>query len=294
MSDFVILTDSSCDLPAKMVEELGVEVISLSLEIDGKEFTNEFAKSKLSVPGFYQLLRNGQVAKTSAANIGQFVLIMEPMLKAGKDILYLGFSSGLSATYNSGCNAARELCAQYPDRKIYAVDTLCASLGQGMLVYNAALKQKEGATLEEVRDYVEANKLKLCHWFTVDDLHFLKRGGRISPTTAIVGSLLNIKPVLHVDDEGHLISISKVRGRKAAVKALADHCASGAVNPKEQTMFICHGDCEEDAKTLAKMIKMELGVKEIIIDYTGPVIGSHSGPGTLALFYFGNSRNPEE
>ena len=290
MSDFVIMTDSSCDLPSRLVEELGISVISLSLEIDGKEFTNEFAKSKLSVPGFYQLLRNGQVAKTSAANIGQFVQMMEPLLKDGKDILYLGFSSGLSVTYNSGANAARELGTQYPERKIYTVDTLCASLGQGMLVYNAALKQKEGATIEEVRDFVEANKLKLCHWFTVDDLHFLKRGGRISPTTAIVGSLLNVKPVMHVDDEGHLIAKGKAIGRRRAIETMVDKMAETAINPAEQVVFISHGDCKADADYLAEQIKARLGVKEVLIHYIEPVIGCHAGPGTLALFFLGTHR----
>ena len=290
MCDYVLLTDSSCDLSTQLIEQMDISVLSLSLLIEEKEYTDEIARTRLTLPDFYQRLREGQNAKTSAINVGQFIQAMEPLLKQGKDILYIGFSSGLSSTFSASVSAVEELRQQYPERRIETVDSLCASLGEGMLVYYAAQMRLKGAGLEEVRDFVEQNKLRLCHWFTVDDLHYLKRGGRISPTTALMGSMLNIKPVLHVDNKGHLQNVSKVRGRKSAIKALADHCIQEAENPQEQTMFICHGDCKEDAELLAKMIRAEISPKDIIIDYTGPVIGSHSGPGTLAIFYFGAKR----
>ena len=239
---------------------------------------------------FYQLLRQGQVATTSAINVAQYTDALEPLLQAGKDVLVLAFSSGLSTTYNSSRIAVEELSEKYPERKIYTVDTLCASLGQGLLVYLAVKEQKKGRSIEEVRDWVEENKLHLCHQFTVDDLHFLKRGGRISATTAVVGSMLQIKPVLHVDNEGHLINIAKARGRQASLKALVDKMEKTAIDPANQVVFISHGDCLEDAHTVEKMVKERFGVKEVYINYVGPVIGAHSGPGTLALFYVGSER----
>ena len=238
----------------------------------------------------YTLLREKKNIKTAAANMDKFCEIFESELVAGNDVLYLGFSSGLSATFMCGKNAAIDLSEKYPERKIIAVDTLCASLGQGLLVALACKKKEEGATIDEVAEYVEQTKLHLCHWFTVDDLFFLKRGGRISTATAIVGTMLAFKPVLHVDNEGHLINITKVRGRRAAITALFEKMKETAINPESQTVYICHGDCYDDAKLLADMITAEFGITDILIDYTGPVIGSHSGPGTLALFYIGTER----
>ena len=205
-------------------------------------------------------------------------------------MLVLAFSSGLSGTYNSSRLAVEELQEKYPQRKIYTVDTLCASLGQGLLVWLAAQQRKEGKSIEEVRDWVEANKLSLCHQFTVDDLHFLKRGGRISATTAVVGSMLQIKPVLHVDDEGHLINIGKARGRHASLKALVDKMEKTVTEEGKKTVFISHGDCLKDAETVAEMVRQRFGTQDIRINYVGPVIGAHSGPGTLALFYLGTQR----
>ena len=212
------------------------------------------------------------------------------MVAAGNDVLYLGFSSGLSGTYNAGALAVRELSERYPQRKVYAVDTLCASLGQGLLVYLCCMKRREGATIEEVRDYAEATKLHLCHWFTVDDLMFLKRGGRVSAATAIVGSMLSIKPVMHVDDEGHLIKVDTARGRKASIRALVAEMEKRGIDLPNQHIFISHGDCEDDANYLAKLIREKFPVKDITINYVGPVIGAHSGPGTLALFFLGTKR----
>ena len=230
------------------------------------------------------------MATTSAINVEAFTEAMEEIVKEGKDVIYMGFSSGLSATYSAGRLAAEEVAAKYPDRKVLATDTLAASLGQGLFVYLAAKKQQEGATIEEVYEWAENNKLNLCHWFTVNDLMFLKRGGRVSAATAVVGAMLHIKPVMHVDNEGHLIKMSVARGRKASIDALFDKFKETAIDGASQTIFICHGDCIDDANYLADRLKNEAGVKEVFIDYTGVVIGAHSGPGTLAIFYMGTER----
>lgn len=216
--------------------------------------------------------------------------MMTPFLDAGQDVLVLAFSSGLSTTYQSSVIAVEELREQYPDRKIYTVDTLAASLGQGLLVWHAAQLRTQGKTIEEVRDWVEENKLHLCHWFTVDDLNHLKRGGRVSAATALLGTMLSIKPVLHVDDEGHLINMSKARGRAASLKALVDKMEETAIDPAGQTIFISHGDCEGDARKVAGMVKERFGVEVAVIGTIGPVIGAHSGPGTMALFFLGEKR----
>ena len=287
MNDYLIVTDSSCDLSAEMAEKLGVKVIKLEFIIDGEEAKQNDAMDEKQ---FYELLRSGKMVTTSAIAMDRFVSEVEPLLARGNDVIYLGFSSGLSSTYTAGFVGAKELAEKYPERKIYTVDTLAASMGQGLLVWYAVNMQREGKSIEEVRDFVEENKSKLAHWFTVNDLFFLKRGGRVSAATALVGTMLNIKPVLHVDDEGHLVNVSKVRGRKNAVDALFDKAKETAINASEQTMFISHGDCIEDAEFLAQRLKSELGVKEVAISYVGPVIGAHSGPGTLALFFIGTNR----
>ncbi len=290
MSDFVILTDSSADLEANMVRQLDVQVLPLSFSMGQQIYHNYPDNREMDPHAFYQLLRQGQVATTSAINVAQYTDALEPLLQAGKDVLILAFSSGLSTTYNSSRIAVEELSEKYPERKIYTVDTLCASLGQGLLVYLAVKEREKGRSIQEVRDWVEENKLHMCHQFTVDDLHFLKRGGRISATTAVVGSMLQIKPVLHVDNEGHLINIAKARGRQASLKALVDKMEKTAIDPANQVVFISHGDCLEDAQTVEKLVKERFGVKEVYINYVGPVIGAHSGPGTLALFYVGSER----
>ena len=290
MSDFVILTDSSADLGADMVQQLDVQVLPLSFSMGQQIYHNYPDNREIDPHAFYQLLRQGEVATTSAVNVAQYTDALEPLLQAGKDVLVLAFSSGLSTTYNSSRIAVEELAEKYPERKLYTVDTLCASLGQGLLVYLAAKLRSEGRSIDEVRDWAEENKLHMCHQFTVDDLHFLKRGGRISATTAVVGSMLQIKPVLHVDNEGHLINIAKARGRQASLKALVDKMEKTAIDPANQVVFISPGDCQEDAHTVEKMVKERFGVKEVYINYVGPVIGAHSGPCTLALFYVGSER----
>jgi len=290
MNDYVLMTDSSADLPDKLVRELGVEVLPLSFTIKGKTHLNWPDNREMSAKAFYRQLREGEVATTAAVNVAGVTAQVEPHLKKGRDVLMLSFSSGLSATCDSARIAAKELSERYPDRKFYVVDTLCASLGQGLLVWHAARRKAQGESIEAVRDWTEENKLHLCHWFTVDDLHFLKRGGRVSAATAVLGTMLSIKPVLHVDDEGHLIKVGTARGRNASLKALVDHMAETAIEPAEQTIFISHGDCEKDAQIVADEVKARFGVKTVLLNHVGPVIGAHSGPGTVALFFLGTRR----
>ena len=284
---FVIITDSASDLSPERAKEYGVSLIPLTVTVEGSE---PVADTEADKKELYAELRAKKSATTSAINYEAALEAIGAEVGAGNDVLYIGFSSGLSSTASTGILVCKELSEQYPDRKVYGVDSLCASLGEGLLVYLAAKKRDSGASIEEVRDYVEDTKLHLCHWFTVDDLFFLKRGGRVSAATAVVGSMLSIKPVMHVDNEGHLINVGKARGRKASLEALVNKMAETAVDPASQTVFICHGDCIEDAEYTANLIRERLGVKDIMIDYTGAVIGSHSGPGTLAIFFLGTHR----
>ena len=290
MSDFAIVTDSSCDLPWETVKSLGLTVLPLSFIMGGKEYKNYPDNRSMSSEEFYTRIRKGELSKTSAVNVESFKNEMEKILKEGKDVLNIAFSSGLSNTFNAAKIACDELSEKYRERKIFVVDTLSASLGQGLLVYLAAKKKEAGETITDVRDWLEKNKLNLCHWFTVDDLKHLKRGGRISAAAALVGTMLSIKPVLHVDNEGRLVAVSKVRGRRASLNALVDQMEKTAIEPSEQTVFISHGDCPDDAEYVAGEIKRRMGVKNILINTIGPVIGTHSGPGTLALFFLGTQR----
>ena len=290
MNNYVIITDSSCDLPDSLVKELELEVLPLSFIMDGKTYRNYPDNREMSPEEFYSRQKDGMMATTNAVNVGEAAEAIESVLKRETDVLVLAFSSGLSTTCNSFKIAAEELAEKYPGRKVYTVDTLCASLGQGMLVYQAARLRQEGKTIEEVRDWAEANKLRQCHWFTVNDLFFLKKGGRVSAATAVVGTMLQIKPVLHVDDEGHLINVGKARGRKASLNALVDKVGELAEDPAAQTMFISHTDCLEDAQYVADEIKTKYGTKEIIVNSIGPVIGAHTGPGCVALFFMGKHR----
>ena len=290
MSQYIIMTDSSCDLPAQLAAELELEVLPLSVLIDGKSYVNYLDERDISFADCYATLRAGKSATTSAVNVEAFVEAMERHLQAGEDILYLGFSSALSGTYNAGAVAAQQLAEKYPERKLYAVDTLSASMGQGLLVYLTVQQKRAGATIEEARDYAEAQKLHLCHWFTVDDLNHLHRGGRVSATSAVLGTVLNIKPVLHMDDEGRLIFMEKVRGRRNSIKRMLEKMRETAIEPEKQIVFMSHGDCIEDAEYLAGRIREEWNVQDVVINYVGPVIGAHSGPGTLALFFLGTHR----
>ncbi len=246
---FAIVTDSSSNLTEELIDELDLHILPLTFMVDGQEFQSYLKGEKTDLSQFYTMMREGKVITTSLPNLKASRELIEGLLKEGQDVLYLGFSSGLSGTYQAIELILAELADQYPDRTVMGVDTLAASMGEGLLVYYAARKRNEGASIQEVRDWVEEHKLHLAHWFTVDDLMFLFRGGRVSRTSAWAGTLLNIKPVMHVDDEGHLIPLEKVRGRKKSLKALVDHMEQTANTPvAEQTVFISHGDCLEDAQ----------------------------------------------
>ena len=283
---YKIITDSCCDFTEEQYQSLNVGCVPLSVMWNG-EVHNNFS-DPADVKAFYDELRNGITATTSAVNPEGWATVMEESLKKGEDVLVIVFSSGLSTTYQSAVIAGQELQEVYPDRKIYVVDSLCAALGQGLLVWYACQKRDEGLDIDALRDWVEENKLHICHWVTVDDLAHLKRGGRISATTAMVGTMLNIKPIIFVDNDGHLINTSKVRGRKTAMELLVKKM--GETCTDFDTAFIAHGDCPEDAAALETLVRDKLGVKNITTGYVGPVIGAHTGPGVLVVFFLGSHR----
>lgn len=287
---YQIITDSSCDLPQELADSLDLQVLPLQVLMEGKSYANYLDGREIGFTEFYDRIRAGVVATTSAVNPEAFLAAMEQPLQAGLDVLYIGFSSGLSTTYQSSVIAAEELRGKYPERKIITIDSLCASLGQGLYVYLAAKKQQAGASLDEVAAYLDEIKLHLCHWFTVNDLMYLKRGGRIPASTALLGTMLQIKPVMHMDNNGKLVAVSKARGRKASLDALAQKLHDTSVDPHGQTVFICHGDCRDEAEYVAQQIQKATGVKEIIINYVGPVIGAHTGPGVISVFFLGTER----
>lgn len=288
MNNYVIFTDSSCDLSQEMLESRGVYFASLSFRFNDSD--KEYSNNEMPIKEFYDKMRNGGIAKTSAANSETFVMEFEKLLKEGNDILYIGFSSGLSTTYNSARLAAEQLKSEYPDRKIITVDTLAASAGIALLLDMVIEKKNSGATIEEAAKYAEDMKLKICHWFTVDDLVYLKRGGRVSATAALVGNMLGIKPVLHVDNEGHLINVLKVRGRRVSVTTLADKYGELCDDEGNKIVYISHADCLDEAEALSKIIKEKFGAETKLITNVGTVIGAHSGPGTIALFFVGKER----
>lgn len=288
-SSFTIITDSSCDLPPSLAEKHRLRVAPLTVSLGGGSYSNFLDGSDIPFEDFYGRIASGESVTTSAVNYEQFRIVMESELILGNDVLYIGFSSALSGTYSVGVRAATELAEQYPRRRILTVDSLCASMGQGLLVDLAVSKREAGANIDETYEYVQSIKLKVCHYFTVDDLHQLQRGGRIGGASAAFGTILNIKPVLHVDDNGRLVALSKTRGRQASIKALFDAFCEKAVKPEDQTVFISHGNCREDADQLAEMINERYGCK-VVISYVGPVIGAHSGQGTLALFFIADKR----
>lgn len=285
-----IITDSTGDLTPELIRDLQLTVIPLEFTIDGKSYRNYPDGHEMSAKAFYHLLRAGKTSTTAQINAHEFMDWADPILQAGEDILYLAFSSGLSGTCQSAYMAKEELSARYPDRKIYVVDSLAASMGEGLLAYYASKMQLEGKTIDEVYQWLQDNKLHLCHWFTVDDLNHLKRGGRVSSAAALFGTMLGIKPVLHVDDAGHLIPVAKIRGRRQSLDSLVAHMEQTVTNPEEQVIFISHGDCEKDAQYVADQIRARWNVKEIVLNEIGPVIGTHSGPGTVALFFLGSKR----
>ena len=284
---FQIITDSGCDLTQEMLNQLQVTCVPLMLLFRDRVWEDTTDKGLKTI---YDGLRTGEVATTSAINPEQWATVLEPVLAQGQDALVITFSSGLSTTYQSCMIAAADLREKYPQRQIRVVDSLCASMGQGLFVWYACKKRDAGMELGALADWCEEKKWNIAHWFTVDDLMYLKRGGRVSATTAVLGTVLNIKPVMHVDNEGHLVKSTTARGRKASIQALAAKLGSTGLPGENDTVFISHGDCLEDAEYLAQLVKEKYGVKEVIIGYVGAVIGSHAGPGTLAFFFLGNQR----
>ena len=284
--NYVLITDSACDLQPEKLAEWKVEMIPLAyLFTDtGKEQLDH----EEPIREFYKSMRDGRVAKTSSVNESRFVDAFTPILEAGKDLIYLAFSSGLSVTCENGKKVAATLQEKYPDRKIVVIDSLAASAGQGLFVYLAVQNRDSGMSLEDNARALEAYVLHVCHWFTVDDLVYLKRGGRISRTTALLGTALNVKPVLHVDNEGHLIKMTQVRGRKKSIRKMAERL--GETILPDSPIFISHGDCAEDAEMLKEILEKEYGKEVTLITWIGSVIGAHSGPGTLALFFLGTER----
>lgn len=289
MNEFVIVTDSAADLPDALVKELELTVLPLRFTMENKTYEDHPDRRAMPIEEFYDRLRKGQMATTSAVNVGDYHDILRPILEDGKDVLVLAFTSGLSTTYQSAVIAANELAEEFPGRKLIVVDTLCASLGEGLMVWYAAQMKKEGKTMEEIRDWVEANKLHMLHWVAVDDLNHLKRGGRISATTAFVGGMLSIKPIIHVDNEGKLVNVAKARGRAASLNHVADKLITTG-DPKHQTVFISHSDCLADAQVVGEKLKGAGLADEVIYNHIGPVIGAHTGPGTVAVFCLGTER----
>lgn len=279
------------DLPREYLREHNVDFMALSYILDGEEYGKE---RELDYREFYGMMRNGKMPTTSQVNPEEAKAFFEECIRENNQILYLAFSSGLSGTCNSGKIAAEEIMEEHPNVKIVVIDTLAASLGEGLLVHKAVRLRDQGKTLEETAEWLESHRLNLVHAFTVDDLFHLHRGGRVSRTAAILGTLVSIKPKLHVDDEGHLILIGKVRGRKKSLDALVDYMeekmGSWMQENKEDYVFISHGDALEDAKYVQKQIQERFGMEHFLINNVGPVIGAHSGPGTIALFFMGESR----
>lgn len=290
---YTIITDTTCDLPQQYYEANNITVVALTYMLDGVEYDGTFENS-LKPALFYEKLRKGGIAKTSAVSPETMIRIFTNVLETGSDLFYLAFSSGLSSTYQSACIARNELADKYPHQNIVCIDSLSASLGEGLLLDLALRKAKEGAAIEELAAYVEKMRLHVCHYFTVDDLHHLYRGGRVSRTTALFGTMLGIKPILHVDDQGHLIPIGKVRGRRQSLDALVSKMGSKIEGCENPYVFISHGDCLEDAKYVSAQVKSLYGIKTELIENIGPVIGSHSGPGTVALFFVGQSRTEKK
>ena len=284
MSNYVLITDSASDLPSEIAESLEVEILPMKYMVNDTPCIDK----DFDMENFYNLLRGKALSLTSQTNVEEFSSYFSGYLENGKDILYIGFPLSLSGMNNSARIAARELCEKYPERKIIVIDSVSASIGQGLLVYYAALKKKSGYTIDEVADFVNENKLKFCHWFTVDDLYFLKRGGRISQATAVVGSILNVKPLLSMNDEGKLYVFDKIRGKKKVLDLMSSKIEN--LNSNYKKVFVGHADCLDDAKYVAEKISAENPSLDITITHLGPIIGTHTGPGTVALAFVGNSR----
>ena len=290
MSDYVVIIDSTTDITEEMANSLHLTVIPLSFIVEGKTYVNTLDGKSISAKQFYEKVRQGITSTTAQINTEEFVSYFEPVLESGKDILYIAFSSGLSGTCQSAFIAKKQLQEKYPERRIEVFDSLSASMGEGLLVYHAANRWLAGESMDNVLKWLKDNVLKLAHWFTVDDLNHLKRGGRVSTASAMVGTVLGIKPVLHIDNEGHLIPVLKVRGRKQSLDALVKKIGETGTDLKNQVVFLSHGDSLDDANYVASEIRKKFNVKDIVINFIGPVIGAHAGAGTIALFFLATER----
>ena len=290
MANYRIVTDATADLPAALAQELNVTVIPMEVHLDETEYLYEPTWASLRPDYFYAQVRDGKSPTTTQINVFAYHSVFDPIIAQGEDILYIAFSSALTGSQQSARIAANELMEQYPQRKIIIVDSLSASLGEGLLVYHAAKHWQAGMSLEALTAWVEENRHHLCHWFTVDDLHHLKKGGRVSAAAAAFGTALKIKPVLHVDDEGRLTPVSKVQGRRRSLKALVEQMEVTFLSEQNDVIFIGHGDSLEDAQYVQKLVQERFGITNFVIDYIGPVIGAHSGPGTIALFFLGTKK----
>ena len=290
MKTYQIVTDATSDLPLELVGKLDVHVIPMHCAIDGDDYLITADNRNLSSHDFYDMLRAGRVSSTTQVNGETFKAEVRPFLKDGLDVLYICFSSGLSSTYASIRIAIEDLAEEFPERKLRIVDSLSATGGEGLLVYHAVKRLEDGMGLDELAQWIEDNKLHFAHWFTVDDLKFLKRGGRVSATAALVGTVLSVKPIMHVDNEGRLIPVDKVRGRRKSLEELVAHMEKSAIRPADQTVFISHGDTPEDAAYIEKLVRERLGVKNVFIGPVGPVVGSHGGPGIICLFFLAEER----
>ncbi len=289
MSDYVIVSDATLDLPASIIDEYGIRIIPMGVNVDEVEYSHYPDERELTIEEFYQKLKNGAVSRTTQITPAVFMDYFEDILKQGLDILYIAFSSGLSGTYHTSQVVIRDLSEEYPDRKIYGIDSLCASIGEGLLVLNAAMQKKSGMGLDQLRDWVEANKRNSRHWFTVKDLFYLKRGGRISSIEAVVGTALKIRPILSTDSAGKLAVVSKIRGTRAELEFMLGKLEEESTDLSSQTIIIGHGDDLAQAQELEKLIRSRKQVKDIIISKIGPIIGTHTGPGMLALVFMGGT-----
>lgn len=287
---YIISTETTCDMEMSYYKEHNIHLLGMTYTINGIEYDSA-SQENLPIKEFYRQLRDGGESKTAQVSLDKATSAFEKLVEEGYDVFHLAFSSALSGTYQSCTIAAKDVMGRHPGAKIIVVDSLAASMGQGLMLNYAVTLKEQGKSLEELAAIIEAEKLHFCHNFTVDDLHFLHRGGRVSKMTAIMGTALGIKPALHVDDEGRLINVSKVRGRKQSLNWLVDKMEERVGNHKNDVVYVSHGDCEDDAKYVAELVKKRFGIKNIVIGYIGPVIGTHSGPGTVALFFLGDTRD---
>ncbi len=289
LKEFIITTDTTCDLPDEYISKHNIRVLSLYYRFDDVVYGD---KKQLELKDFYNKMRGGSIPTTMAVNPDTARDVFTELIDKGYDILHIAFSSALSGSCSVTATAARDICEENPDANIKVIDSLSASLGEGLLIHKAVMMKEAGKSMSEIIDWLESNKLNLCHIFTVDDLHHLHRGGRVSRTTAIIGTLINVKPILHVSNDGHLIPLNNVRGRKKALLSLVDQMEKRISGYEDQndTVFISHGDSLDDAEYVASLVRERFGIENILINYVSPTIGAHSGPGTIALFFMGNPR----